>query len=356
MTSHSKLSPSGASIWVNCPASVGYVESLKLPPDEGNKYSIEGTAAHYLAAYCKDMKASPFDFVGYKYDSNHLHTPWYAGGHEVSESMAGIIDDYLDFLYTLPRGITEARIAITKINPSCFGTADYMVYDGYNKTLYIVDLKYGKNRVLARDNLQLALYAIGAIDTLYPEARTAKLIIYQPRTTSKNPADVWTVTAEYLSGMAWGIKNSADSDYFNPGSHCRWCRALPYCNAAAKAVFDAVDAGIGENTMAQCLDRLPLVKAWAKSVESMAIMLLQNGVSIPGYKLYQKLGNRAWIDPEKAGEYLRRILGDRAYTKSLLSPTQADTITGKLGIFNRLTHRKPGTTKIEIDSNPFEEI
>lgn len=63
-----------------------------------------------------------------------------------------------------------------------FGTGDCLIIA--NKTLYIIDLKYGRGVLVdAEDNPQMMLYALGALnifDALY-DIEEVEMTIFQPR-------------------------------------------------------------------------------------------------------------------------------------------------------------------------------
>ena len=74
--------------------------------------------------------------------------------------------------------LVEKRVVLT---PEIFGTADCIVYHASEKVLNIIDFKYGVHTVLAKENYQLGIYALGAMATWGIEPTKIVLHILQPR-------------------------------------------------------------------------------------------------------------------------------------------------------------------------------
>jgi len=73
-----------------------------------------------------------------------------------------------------------------------------------------------------------------------------------------------------------------------------------------------------------------LIAEWAKAVHVYATtQATEFGVKIPGYKLIQKTGRRAWTDEMVVENEFEHEFGDVIYDKKLKSPAQLEKIVGK---------------------------
>ena len=108
--------------------------------------------------------------------------------------MDGYTDDYVAYIRKAamefektPYIAIEKRLDLTAYIPDGFGTADCVMIG--EKTLHIIDLKYGKGvPVSAEDNPQLMIYALGALEAykMLFAIDTVKISIVQPRIDNTN--------------------------------------------------------------------------------------------------------------------------------------------------------------------------
>ena len=76
--------------------------------------------------------------------------------------------------------------------------------------------------------------------------------------------------------------------------------------------------------------RLELIHDWCNGVRAEMERRLLSGQEITGWKVVQgKKGNRAWNDQQEAENWLVPLLGERAFVKKLVSPTQAEQLLKK---------------------------
>ena len=104
--------------------------------------------------------------------------------------------------------------------PGSFGSCDFMLVA--DKKLHIVDLKYGYIEVQAKENTQMMMYALGALnlfDCLY-DIEEVEMTIFQPRIQNISS---WSMSVEEL--VKWGnevLRPEAElaavgEGEFNPG-------------------------------------------------------------------------------------------------------------------------------------------
>ena len=147
MPSHSELSASSASRWMNCPASVRLSRGT---PSEGSAYASEGTAAHELAARCLDESCEAVEFLGQTFNGITV-TEGMADGAQIYVDHCRRLIDFCDVHHI------EHKVSLEALDPPVpmYGTADFIAYFAKRRELHVVDLKFGKGVwVSAKDNPQ----------------------------------------------------------------------------------------------------------------------------------------------------------------------------------------------------------
>ena len=216
MSSHSRMSPSSAHRWLTCTASVKLIESL--PPKKRNtssKYALDGIKAHKeaekLIERYKLAELPP-----------ELDTP---------------TDPHIVKYYNYVRGLSYNCVTAVEKRVTYFadqgGTLDFLAYNAGSRTLCIVDLKYGKGvKVFSRDNEQMKLYALGALNE-YSEVDRVYMHIFQPRADNTNWA---LITKEELLEFEREVKDTIerierdDVETKPSASACRFCAYKKDCD------------------------------------------------------------------------------------------------------------------------------
>lgn len=229
---HAKLSASGSSIWMNCPASYQLTKDL---PDISTPFTEEGTRAH---AYCEYL----------------LRTEWL---DEVlpkmqpdNQEMRVCCESYKDFVIDkliedwedIPTLEIEQRVDFSPWVPEGFGTCDCLIVSG-NK-LKIVDFKYGKGvQVDATDNSQMQLYALGALNRFdLLDFKTVEMTIFQPRLDN---ISTQTKTIEELLNFGKLAKSAAElalssQPKAKAGKWCRFCKVNAICKTRASEPLSTI--------------------------------------------------------------------------------------------------------------------
>lgn len=166
---HAKLSPSSASRWLRCPASVLLSQGL---PDESSPYAEEGSKAHRLAELTLQVKWALTSEAEAAEEMAAIRAELPEAEQHVARYVQ-VIDEIMasgDVLYKA----VEMRLSLSSITgeDESYGTADCVVVtkrsDDYE--LHIVDFKYGMGvPVSAAENEQLGIYALAALAELDPE-------------------------------------------------------------------------------------------------------------------------------------------------------------------------------------------
>ena len=306
MTKHADASPSSASIWIKCPASVTLARGKKRLP---SPYTREGTAAHSAAeALVKGQPAPAIVTV----DGEDI---------AISEEMLEHVAHYTKYVEALKADANwfaaEERLVLSELPEPMFGTADALAYTIFpHKTLEIVDLKYGRGvPVGVENNPQLKIYGLGGLHKV-PDALRVKLTIIQPRTAGPPVQSVVLGAGELrfwqVEVLEPALKRIADDDDTeSPGSHCRWCVRAGECKALAamaqieaRAAF-AIDpakivGGLTNDDLSHALDKAELIGAWINLVRAEASQRADHGQVIPNWKLVPKRAMRKWTDDNDA--------------------------------------------------------
>jgi len=227
---HALCSASSSSRWMNCPGSVGLC--AEGPKEEGSKYAEEGTLAHEMAE--RWLKA------------------WMEGGkHGVSvtnakeEEMFNHVSSYVRHVKekaaefdSIPNIRLETQLVLNS-DLNMWGTADVAMTGmrGGKAHGKIIDLKYGKTKVVVKNNSQLAYYAAALLKTSSKKLKDIEVDIFQPRISKSETSIIYT----NIELEEWHKKLSSACNkamlqmiHFNErqyviGDWCKWCSAKTIC-------------------------------------------------------------------------------------------------------------------------------
>jgi hypothetical protein len=313
--SHSRLSPSSAERWINCPGSVDASEGI---PETASVYASEGTLAHALAEL-KVAEALGFRQTPDKDCEAIRADPLY------NPEMERYTDEYAEYVMGIasrrvPNSVfvlTEQELDLSEYaGEDCKGTADCIISDG--ETLTVVDFKYGRNvEVSVKDNPQLQLYALGAaslLDSLYKHPREIRLAIVQPRISGETIKEhILSYVDLWYFGRA--VRQAAESTRQpgaprEAGDWCMWCRAKALCSVRNAEIFAGLESDFAEpppaprnltpEELGEKLNKAKAIAAYAAEAEKYVYAACMRGERIPGWKLVSAQGNRAWSDQKQA--------------------------------------------------------
>lgn len=294
MTAHAPLSPSAAHRWMACPASHLATQHIEDAP---SLFAEEGSLAHEFAA-----AALTGDEEGLPALLEIAETEGWDGQEMLDHATeyASLVRDWAGDRTVLVEQRVDTGI------PDCWGTADAVIIGA--DLVHVVDYKYGRGvRVDARDNPQMKLYGLGALQRYRdiwdpPEVR---LTIHQPRIGHTDSA---TLSSAELLGWKGEVLSAArlaqteDAPFRPSAEACRFCPLSGKCRAQTEWILAQPTTHPAELTpeaMAEALERVPLVKRWAEDVEGAAHELADAG-RLPGWKLVRSGSRRVIRDETEA--------------------------------------------------------
>lgn len=362
---HARLGPSGAHRWMRC---AGSALAEAEYPDRRTTTADEGSAAHALAEWALTTGGDLGKRVG------ELVSPEWPV--EITPEMSRAVGDYVDYVIGLGGAqFYEDRFDLGHVVPGSFGTSDAIALVG--DVIYVVDLKYGKGvKVYAEQNEQAMLYALGALELHnYREFSRVICVIVQPRL---DHIDEWETTPAELAEFAERARLAAvaandPTSPRTPGTkQCQFCRAKAACpalrsytEAAICAQFDALpDAPpaperLTDAQLRQALEAKSLITAWLGAVEDLVKQRLESGEGFPGFKLVSGRALRRWADTDKAADALESLIGHAAWSRELISVSQAEKVMGKkkaAELLGPLITKPDGKPTLVPESDPREPI
>ena len=237
--------------------------------------------------------------------------------------------------------MVEQRLDLSDWAPDCFGTSDAVVIGG--DVIEVIDLKYGKTKVLAPGNPQLRLYGLGAADLfegLY-DFGTVRTTIVQPRLDHISTEEI---SLEEL--RQWGEETvrpaaldalSETEGWTAAGDWCRWCPARAVCRTRAEenlrlATYDFRKPDFLEpSEIGDVLTRGEALERWVADVQEYALQQALQGEHFDGWKLVEGRSNRKYTDELKVSETLQKAGFPEAmlYERKLLGLTAMEKLVGK---------------------------
>ena len=296
MAQHSRIvGGSTAKRVINCPGSVALVD--KMPPKPSSSYADTGTLLHDTIADVLTKDTHPAAYLGRKYAEIELTQDLLDSKLLVALQALDEIDPEGNLDYAV-----EAVVGFGELLPDVFGSVDLIGRLG--DRAIVLDWKFGDGvAVEVEENAQLLFYAAAAMRTpktawAFDGAKDVELIIVQPPYVKR-----WETTLdrvkqfedELVRAVRVALKPDAP---LAAGDHCKWCAAKPVCplmtgaiDRIAKAKIEALPV----EQIAHYLDQIPVVESFLKDLQQLAHGLLEEGASVPGWKLVNKRATRQWV-------------------------------------------------------------
>ena len=385
MSGHDQLSPSKRHRWALCPGSIR--EEAKYPEQDSGP-AVDGTHSHSLLETCIKSGKNAADYVG-------LVLTDHEGEFQVDGARAARVQVALDYIRSRVaeyNGMCEV-IAETRVSPKWFlhrddlsGTVDVQLRGP--GVLEIIDYKDGMGVVAAEGNLQLEQYAMGVLASCelgwnVPEQypwQEVRMTIVQPKLALKGMKAVTTASVTTKSlldrvsllGQQARATEAPDAPLVPGESQCKFCRAKGSCAALAGNVMKEVGimfqpvvsqspldvaqqsadkdpAAMSDDQIRQIMEAAPLMRQLLEAVEKEALRRLEAGIAVPGLKLVNGRGSRAWaLSEDEMAEKLVKMGIPKAsiYVTKLVSPSQAE----------KLTWEKRDGTKVQLTERQLKRM
>jgi hypothetical protein len=363
MTTHAMLSPSKRSRWALCPGSIR--EEAKYPDPGSGPAAIDGTHSHTLLEHCIDAGLiDPTTQVGEVMADDD-------GEFKVDADRAARVKVAIDYIRErsvngMFKVISEERVDPKHLlgRDDLSGTVDCQIIGP--DWIELIDYKDGMGVVSAEGNMQLEQYAYGVlagyklpVNAEYP-IKTIRMTIIQPKLALRGMPAITShdvSVRDLLSRMGTLVAQAAATDAPDaplvPGeSQCKFCRAKGSCAALAGNVMKEVGimfqpvvsqtldvaqqsadkdpSAMDDAQIAQIMEAAPLMRQLLEGVEAEALRRMQAGQTIPGLKLVNGRGSRAWALPEEqmAEKLIKMGIPKTAvYETKLVSPAKAEKLT-----------------------------
>ena len=174
-----KFSPSSSKRWMNCAGSVRLV--AELPKKPSGKFALEGTAAHELASTCLENGDNADEWIGEEIEVEDEV-------FKVNQNMADAVQVYLDAVRQdlEDNGIDQSALSIEQKfqidGIACLKGTNDASFSSLLGQLFVYDYKHGVGLYVdVKDNPQLMIYAIGAMQLEGWVNESIKIVIAQPR-------------------------------------------------------------------------------------------------------------------------------------------------------------------------------
>ena len=335
---HAQWSASATSRNWNCAGALA-MATLGGPEVE-SIHSARGTAAHEIAERALRSGHFPSDYFGETIKTKE---------HEIviDEELVDSATMFVDYVRSRNYDITlvEQNFSLAQLSPpfDAGGTCDAIGVDFAGRLLEVVDLKNGMGVVDTHENKQLRTYALCALLNMDRDIADnidrITVTIVQPRAPHKDGrirsetfhiADLVEWTSNLMAAMH-RAKQAFDAfeqingsrvefdewavNWLKPGV-CTFCPAEAICPAlkrqalavtqqSARTWFEqpttdeplllSAPALLGAEELGHILDGLEMLESWIKAVRAHAHAQAEHGVTIPGYQMVEKIGNRSWM-------------------------------------------------------------
>ena len=358
---HSILSPSGYSTWGNCGGSMFYLpESRRQKTD--SEASIQGTVAHKLL----ESKLHAIDYTHELIDD------------EMEKIISKVYESIIRYIRQGYYCYSELEVDLTRVlgHPHCNGSSDVVLWkDGH---LIVFDLKYGKGiNVPVKGNMQLRLYAIGAIEVLGVTPSKVEIVICQPRINERYwDAEVVTDLPEIVETVKQvsqdrlrllQTKQFTEQDFTPSDKACYWCYGRRTCKARfdhgmelAKEAFSrmAFNNDISNERLAYVAMKIPFIKRWISDVETELKKRVRRGDKSLGFKLAKPRKYRKWVSDDMIPKLIEEgVPYEKAVVIKPASIAQLEKLVDAktLNKLNKYIEVKLGEPSVVPDTSPVEE-
>jgi len=356
MVDHAKLSPSSCSRWFNCPGSIKLVE--EHGEDTGDKsFAHDGTILHGIMEDCLRDDRDPYEWLGENVKlSKYRDEDDYKVDYEleITDELCGILADGLDEIDGIPGKLfIEKRVDLGRWMPGQFGTLDVGIIG--RKRIHIWDHKFGMIPVSPVRNKQISCYALGFWDNIakhQTDVTEFRFHVWQPRCFAGDGGGVWDTNLEELLSFGKELSEKAraterpNAPRIPGNAQCMYCPGAQeltcpeYVDQQKRLLFgdddeiieESIEHGlppkfrtISPEERSWIIEHRSSINKFLDRLQAQALDDAIKGRPTPGMKAVQgRRPPRKWKDADAVEARLKKILGDDAYTRKIMSPTQAE--------------------------------
>lgn len=282
------------------------MKRVRLSP---SKLAVLELCSHYKSTPYSSDAAAEGTMLHERLELNN-----FSGLSDMHLSLVTMCKDYVDRLLQtrLPRRFNEVRLRISGFS----GTADVVILSDGSRKADLVDYKFGQGEIEdAEDNFQGQAYALGVFKK-WSRVREVTVHFLMPKqdevsTHTFSRADVPVIEQRIRALKALCSRPKAERPYTPHQKACAFCDNKARCPGLAGIASEvALKSGglpVPYNcvplTMADPEDRAKaqaiagIMEDWAKQVKQNNLRaVLEEGIEIPGFKVYSRRGNRSMTD------------------------------------------------------------
>ena len=336
---HLTYGGSTASRTLGCPGWVKKSENIARRPV--GQAAIDGSMHHEVMEMCQKSGTEPTDHIGFVYEEDGTTREFTEDDLTLSEIAFNATNNLLD---ELDIDIIAVEPFVEFVPDVAGGSIDLLGLSADEKTLLILDYKFGSQKVHPKESAQAGVYGISAMADkttadLFSKVEKVVFAIVQPQV--KGVVFTWETDLKWLKKFEKTFRAVMKADKLNPGSHCKYCPAEPYCeakrlNVMASALLDPKNA----KNLQTAADAVEAVENWVKAVHEELYMQLSRGVPLEGWKVVEKRHTRRWIDEATVYPAVKTMIPRvDCFKTTLLTPPQLEKVLKQ--------------HKVEFDLNEF---
>lgn len=318
---------------VACPGSVK--KSQDIPPRPAGEAAITGSMHHLIQEVCQRDRKVPEQCLGMMYAEGGMTREFLEEDLDLSDIAYDALNKLLDDL-----DIDEVmyEIFVELVPGLAGGTIDVLGLSEDRKTLLDADFKFGSVPVPVENSPQHSMGLVSAradpqTNDLFSDVERVVYAIIQPR--RKGVTFLWETTLDHLDTFEKQFRAAMKKTDINPGSHCKYCPAAPYCSERRATVMGANLLGARAVEELQAgMDIVAEVEAWVASMKEEGYLQMCRGVPLRGWKIVDKRAITKWTDADGAEAWLKnKRIARRDITNpaKLRTPKQVADLLRKKG-------------------------
>ncbi len=339
-TIHLPIGGSSFDRTINCPAWIKKSENIPRRP--AGQAAIDGSMHHEVQELCQKDAITPEDVLirGLSYTEDGARRDYCTDDLDLANIAYDATNALLDEL-----DIDELEIEpfVQLIVGEAGGSIDLLGLSADERTVLVLDYKFGRHPVNAKENNQLKFYGLCAREDertrdLFAKAKNIVYAIIQPQVKGVVSQYSYTISDldEFHEKALLAIgATKKDTPTVVPGKHCKYCPAEPYCEAKRTRVMatNLLGARLQEDLQAAA-DIVEEVEDWVKSIHEEMYLQMNRGVPLTGWKIVEKRPSVKWIDADAARAFFKekRVTArDITNPAALRTPKQVQDYLKKKG-------------------------